>query len=334
MAAYTHAASAILVASDGADDGESVKKLLDGEFAKVVLCADPGRLAEDYDHRPPDVLVLAFDKLEKTLRHYLELLHLGSAVHVQPHRAIVLCRKEEIHLGYRLCRDGLFGNYVQFWPATDAALRLPMTVHNALCELAALKSGWPAAGELTAQVCRLTARLEPLLRRPVANAAEPPASASSMPEEDGPAVPDLSLLPLRAASVPAPTDTRPRFGRPTILLVDDDEFQHKIVNTILGDNYRLIFAAGGREALQILQHKAQPDLILMDIMMPDLDGLTVTRQIRTEPRFADTPIVIITGKREKNIVIDSLKAGATGFVVKPFDRDTLRNKVAQLLPAA
>ena len=119
--------------------------------------------------------------------------------------------------------------------------------------------------------------------------------------------------------------------RPTVLVVDDDEFQHKIVSKILeNENYHLVFAAGGVEALSVLR-KTRPDLILMDVMMPGMDGLEVMRQMQTVPRLAGIPVIMITGKGEKNTVTESLKAGATDFMVKPFARDTLLGKVAKVL---
>lgn len=119
--------------------------------------------------------------------------------------------------------------------------------------------------------------------------------------------------------------------QPVVLMVDDDEFQHKIVGKILeGKNYRMVFADSGIDALKILR-KIHPDLILMDVMMPGMDGLEVVRQLKSAPQLADVPVIMITGKSDKGIVIESLKAGAIDFVVKPFDRDTLLGKVSQLL---
>lgn len=119
--------------------------------------------------------------------------------------------------------------------------------------------------------------------------------------------------------------------QPVVLVVDDDEFQHKIVGKILeGKNYHLVFASGGIEGLKIMR-KIRPDIILLDVMMPDMDGLEVVRYMKSAPQLADIPIIMITGKSGKDIVMESLKAGATGFVVKPFDRNTLLGKVAQAL---
>lgn len=119
--------------------------------------------------------------------------------------------------------------------------------------------------------------------------------------------------------------------RPMILVVDDDDIQRKIVSTLLAaENYRLVFAGGGVEALNILR-KMQPDLILMDIMVPDLDGIETTQRLKTMPQFAKVPVIMVTGNSEGAAVRDSIKAGAVKFIVKPFDRDTLLAKVVSAL---
>ncbi|MHB0991982.1 MAG: response regulator [Burkholderiales bacterium] len=119
--------------------------------------------------------------------------------------------------------------------------------------------------------------------------------------------------------------------RPLILMVDDDDLQSRIVSTLLAaENYRLVFASGGVEALNILR-KMQPDLILMDIMLPDMDGIETTKRLKTMPQFAKVPVIMVTGKSEGTAVRDSIKAGAVNFIVKPFDRDTLSAKVHSAL---
>jgi len=113
----------------------------------------------------------------------------------------------------------------------------------------------------------------------------------------------------------------------------DDKFQHKIIGKLLeSENYHLIFANDGFEALSILR-KTRPDLILMDVMMPNMDGVATTRRLKDVPQFAKTPVIMVTGKSEGKVVVDSLKAGAVDFVVKPFDRATLIAKIARALGA-
>jgi CheY-like chemotaxis protein len=117
--------------------------------------------------------------------------------------------------------------------------------------------------------------------------------------------------------------------RPTVLVVDDDEFQHKMVATILaGQPCHVLFATSGIEALEVIG-KGVPDLILMDVQMPGMDGVEVMRRLKAVPRFASVPVVMITGKSEGTVVADCLKAGAADFVVKPFDWHTLISKVAR-----
>lgn len=391
MAAPAHATASILVASDSAGDAEQVKRLLDIEFDRVFISAAPNRTAEDFDHRQPDVLVLAFNALEKSERYYLGLFRQSGAIHLQPHRTVILCNKDEVPRAYRLCCDGFFDDYVLFWPMTHDTLRLPMAVHHALRELGALRDDGPTPADFAAQARHL-ATLESLLDRQLTQGRQCIEEASYAVEQAEGGVgaaldefcrrltqgelPDVAevrnadglaseiarikegevrqRLHAVAGSVRPLTQWADEFrqacephlksvrslgalaerAQPTILVVDDDEFQHKIVSTILkDDHYHLVFATGGAEALSLLR-KMYPDLILMDVMMPDMDGLEVTRQIKSTPRLADIPVVMITGESKKNIVLNSLKIGVAGFLVKPFDRDTLRNTIANTLHLA
>ncbi len=117
--------------------------------------------------------------------------------------------------------------------------------------------------------------------------------------------------------------------RPIVLIVDDDDFQRKIVARILeSENYELLFAASGIEALNVLG-RSRPDLVLMDVLMPGMDGIETTRRIKAVPQLANLPVIMVTGKSEGNVVVDSLRAGAADFVVKPLDREKLISKVAR-----
>jgi CheY-like chemotaxis protein len=118
--------------------------------------------------------------------------------------------------------------------------------------------------------------------------------------------------------------------KPVVLVVDDDDFQHKIIATILGNqSYRLVFATSGAEALSSVRNE-RPDLILMDVMMPDMDGLETLKRIRVMPQLARVPVMMMSAKSEGALVVQCLKSGAADFAVKPFDRDRLHSKVARL----
>ena len=125
--------------------------------------------------------------------------------------------------------------------------------------------------------------------------------------------------------------TRSSGLRTQVLVVDDEEFMRSVVATMFHeDQFSTMFASGGLEALQLLRN-FKPDIILMDVMMPIVNGVEATRRIRLIPGMADIPIIIMTGKSEKHLIIDCMKAGAQDFIVKPFGRDTVLARVEQLL---
>ena len=119
--------------------------------------------------------------------------------------------------------------------------------------------------------------------------------------------------------------------RPLVLVVDDDEFQHKRLGKLLGDaNLETIFAVSGTEGLATLR-KRRPDLVLMDFNLPDIDGVEATRRLKSIETISAIPVIMITGQSGKDVVVESLKAGASDFVVKPFDKDVLLAKVRKFL---
>lgn len=119
--------------------------------------------------------------------------------------------------------------------------------------------------------------------------------------------------------------------RPRVLIVDDDAFQRKLLASLLDEaQLELSFAATGTEALATLR-KGRPDLILMDFNLPDIDGVEATRRLKAVASSAAIPVIMITGQSGKDIVVESLKAGAADFLVKPFDRNTLQAKIGRYL---
>ena len=74
--------------------------------------------------------------------------------------------------------------------------------------------------------------------------------------------------------------------------------------------------------------KSRPELVLMDVQMPGMDGIETLRQLKQSPALTNIPVIMITGKSERSVVADCVKAGAVDFVVKPLDRDKLIAKVA------
>ncbi|MDM8520560.1 response regulator [Anaerolineales bacterium HSG6] len=117
----------------------------------------------------------------------------------------------------------------------------------------------------------------------------------------------------------------------TILIVDDNEYGRDILRRLLiAKGYQLAFAANGVEALNKAAQLV-PDLVLLDVMMPGMDGFEVCRRLRKDAVLADIPIIMLTAMDEPNARVQGLEVGADDFITKPFDRDELRARVQTII---
>ncbi|HRY29902.1 MAG TPA: response regulator [Elusimicrobiota bacterium] len=116
-------------------------------------------------------------------------------------------------------------------------------------------------------------------------------------------------------------------ARRRILIIDDDDAFRTIVREALGkQGYEIREAANGREALaQVGQF--QPELVLLDVMMPDMDGVTLCRELRAVPTMKDVPVLMVSALGDNQTTNDALLFGATDYVVKPVELAQLRAKI-------
>jgi CheY-like chemotaxis protein len=113
----------------------------------------------------------------------------------------------------------------------------------------------------------------------------------------------------------------------TVLVVDDEPMLRSIVREILQDEgYAVIEAADGRVILEIMAQE-RPDLVLMDVMMPGVDGREAYRQLRSRPEHRDVPVVMMSAAVQSN----GLDPSIAGFIAKPFDITDLVELVARLI---
>lgn len=118
---------------------------------------------------------------------------------------------------------------------------------------------------------------------------------------------------------------------PSILVVDDEPTNFNVIEFLLGDrHYQFHYASNGREALSFL-NSYNPDLILLDVMMPDLDGIAVCQQIKALPQWENVPIIMVTALSSKTDLANCLNAGADDFISKPIHREELRARVHSML---
>ncbi|MET0068136.1 MAG: diguanylate cyclase [Candidatus Thiodiazotropha sp.] len=112
----------------------------------------------------------------------------------------------------------------------------------------------------------------------------------------------------------------------TLLLVDDTASNIDILVDLLSDSYDLLVALDGPSCLEILQHEAV-DLVLLDIMMPVMDGYTVCREIQNKPDLCDIPVIFLTAKSDEVSIEQAYASGGIDYVTKPFKRMELLARI-------
>ncbi len=121
---------------------------------------------------------------------------------------------------------------------------------------------------------------------------------------------------------------------PTVLAVDDSQPVRDLLERILTPaGYTVSFAKDGGEALAAVPG-AHPDIILIDIKLPTMDGYAVCRALKSNPATANIPVLMLTGMDETDDIRTALRYGADGYLMKPFRVEDLRGKIQELLELA
>jgi len=116
-----------------------------------------------------------------------------------------------------------------------------------------------------------------------------------------------------------------------ILVVDDEpDFVETVEFFLIGSGYQVFVAKNGKEALKQAERE-EPDLILMDIMMPEMDGLEACRRLKKHSSLKSVPIIMSTAKGQAQDVKDALAAGAHSYLVKPFNLPDLVERIEKML---
>lgn len=115
-----------------------------------------------------------------------------------------------------------------------------------------------------------------------------------------------------------------------ILIVDDVTTNLKLAAEVLQEHYKLSMAKSGQQALLFLQ-KAKPDLILLDVRMPEMDGYQTLERIKANPATANIPVVFLTVDDQRESEIKGLKMGAMDFILKPFEPEVMLSRIDKIL---
>lgn len=122
-------------------------------------------------------------------------------------------------------------------------------------------------------------------------------------------------------------DVEEKLGGSTVLIVDDVPVNVAMIAMMLKNEYAIETAESGRQALQIAQSKKRPDLILLDVSMPEMDGYAVCRQLKADPATRDIPVIFLTGNDDVSDVVHGLEAGAVDYITKPAVPSILKARI-------
>jgi two-component system chemotaxis response regulator CheY len=118
----------------------------------------------------------------------------------------------------------------------------------------------------------------------------------------------------------------------TFLVVDDFSTMRRIVGGLLRQcgATKVLEAEDGAQALRLIENNAI-DFVVSDWNMPNMTGLELLKALRAHPRFSRMPVLLITAEGRKENIVEAAKAGADGYIVKPFTQDTLQEKLTRIL---
>jgi CheY-like chemotaxis protein len=161
--------------------------------------------------------------------------------------------------------------------------------------------------------------------------AEVPADAPDDAPDDAAPAGAAGSAAAPAAEAPVEAPAAADETRKIILVADDDPLildllEHRLVRR----GYRAVLARDGREALDLVA-QCRPDAIVLDAMMPAVDGYEVLRRLREQPATANTPVVMLTARRQEQDIVGALTLGANDFIIKPFIPEELLSRLARLL---
>jgi CheY-like chemotaxis protein len=118
---------------------------------------------------------------------------------------------------------------------------------------------------------------------------------------------------------------------PTVLVADDDAVSLYLLRHCLDTaGFRVVSAQDGREALALMQQEA-PALVILDVMMPVMDGMEVLRHAKADAALRDIPVLVLTSREQDTDILDAVKLGAADYLVKPFVPSEFLARVARII---
>jgi signal transduction histidine kinase len=326
-----------------------VAEFVKGLASAARQVADDKRLRLETFVDPAVGAVLADrDKLEKVLLNLLfnalKFTPAGGRVELRAEK-----RGEEMLLlvadtGMGIAEKNLPFVFDRFWQADGSSKRKYQGVGIGLAlvkELVEIQGGKVAVQSQEGRGTTFTVTLPYQKAEPALNPG-PEATPQTAPDSSGGAVTSeewLANLYRRAELFPAltplqeslrPVETAHNGSLPTILVADDEPDMLRFLKSQLGTHYRVLEAVDGQQAIEKAS-QFLPDIILLDMMMPEKDGLQACREIREHTPTQSIPIVLLTARADEETKLAALSAGASDFLAKPFSTTELHVRIKNLV---
>ncbi len=360
----TSAHPATLLFTDIPEIERQLQPLIESIYLPLLTIRDPAIGLELFESHRATIMLFAFSTPNGAERMLLDLYRNSRKVAEIAHQSMLLCNNTETHTAYSLCRRGLFDDYLVVRPLYD-----PHAINMALMRAKALLSGTtgdaavrlgavPAAlTECTRELHRVVDDREQIETQTAASFEQLGASLRARYQKlteirdkcriEPDSGLDQELEQARSCidatvqqwghALEEQVEKLDELGRTAkvatsnILLIEDSPFDAELVAAILhGAGYQLQIATTAADAM-ILLEKCNPDLLLLDYELPDQNGLQLLQQIRSDTRWSELPVVMLTGESSREIVGESIKQGVNDYVIKPAQRELLLEKVEQRL---
>jgi len=316
----------------------AARQLADDKRLRLETRVDPalGTLLADRDKLEKVLLNLLFNALKFTPS--------GGRVELQAQKAVEQLVLVVSDTGMGIAEKNLPFIFDRFWQADGSAKRRYQGVGIGLAlvkELVEIQGGTVAVESQEGKGTTFTVRLPYETAEPTTSAVEQQARPTDAPGNTVSVASEewLSNLYRRAELFPAltpvqetvrPLEVSPNGHKPTLLVADDEPDMLRFLRSQLAGEYQVLEAVNGQQAIEKAT-QFLPDIILLDMMMPEKDGLQACREIREHTSTQSIPIVLLTARADEETKLAALTAGASDFLAKPFSTTELHVRIRNLV---
>jgi CheY-like chemotaxis protein len=344
----------ILVAGDVLYDIEETVRLASSPLHQIHQTKDNEYACTLFEEYQPQILILCFSRFELSEQFYINLLLSSDKAIEQVHQTIIMCDGKESKTAYELTQKGIIDDYVIYKPLFDVnrlrfvILRLQerslfLDMHRVLLQrIEAIIESYeqltppPPVDQIKEVIGNHRKGLQEInireklseyqIKQHQQNIEAIVANEKPKKLDDDAWLENIKTK--GSGSYETKTEPESYGDSPTILIVEDEPINSQTMKLILNqDGYQTLKAENGLEAIKIAREKL-PDMILMDIKMPKMNGLKAVCALKEKPETANIPIIMLSAHSENAVVRECLKQGACDYIIKPAERNILLERIA------